>query len=137
MQYERDIATSMAITSHMKTEGLILKDKLTPEHMMATMKGAKAVFAVRLHSLIFAAASGVPALGIEYDPKVGSFQKYIGQPYCITPKDLENGNYAEKIDEFMSNLEDCRKKLEETLPEMRQKAKENAKIATDMIYNKE
>ena len=135
MQYERDLAASIAAASFMKSEGKVLKNKLTPEQLIVAIRGAKAVFAVRLHTIIFAAASGVPALGIEYDPKVGSFQKYIGQPYCIDPKKLENGDYKDTVDQFMSNLDTCKDALEKALPEMRQKAKENAKIATDLIYN--
>ncbi len=137
MQYERDLAASEKAAAKMKADTVIIKDKLTPEQLIATIKGAKAVFAVRLHTIIFAAAAGVPALGIEYDPKVASFQKYMEQPYFISPKQLEDGYFEKITDQFMDNLDLCRKTLERALPKMRQKAKENAKIATDIIYNLE
>lgn len=136
MQYERDSVASVSTVAYMNSEPQIIQNKLTPEQLMFAIKGAKAVFSVRLHTLIFAAASGVPAMGIEYDPKVGSFQEYIGQPYCITPQELGNGDFKETVDKFMANLDSCRGTLEKALPQMKQKAKENAKIATDLIYNK-
>ncbi len=137
MQYERDLAASEKIAGAMGTKAVVVKDKLSPEQLIDVVKGAKAVFAVRLHMLIFAAASGVPAMGIEYDPKVGSFQKYINQPYCIAPQQMENGEFAENVDRFMDNLDACRANLESILPDMKRKAKENAKIATDLIYNRD
>jgi polysaccharide pyruvyl transferase WcaK-like protein len=36
------------------------------------------VLGVRLHALIFAAAQGVPAVGLSYDPKVASFMLEAG-----------------------------------------------------------
>jgi len=38
------------------------------------------VVAMRLHALVFAALSGVPAIGIEYDRKVGRFAQMAGYP---------------------------------------------------------
>lgn len=38
------------------------------------------VLAMRLHALVFAAQSGVPAIGIEYDRKVGRFAQMAGYP---------------------------------------------------------
>ena len=38
---------------------------------------------MRLHSVIYAAASGTRCVGLVYDPKVQSFMKYIGLDSCI------------------------------------------------------
>ena len=137
MQYDRDIGVSEKIAALMSKKAFVVKEKLNPIQLINIIKGAEAVFAVRLHMLIFAAAAGVPAFGIEYDPKVGSFQKYINQPYSIPPDKLEECKWAEDVDEFMNSLDRCKENLFSILPDMKAKAKENAKIATDMIYNKE
>jgi polysaccharide pyruvyl transferase CsaB len=43
---------------------------------------AQFVVSYRLHGLVCAAALGVPALGVAYDPKVSSFCDEIAYPYC-------------------------------------------------------
>lgn len=43
---------------------------------------ATLVISHRLHGLVCAAAYGVPAFGIAYDPKISAFCEEIGYPYC-------------------------------------------------------
>lgn len=52
----------------------------TPWEMMEAVKRCDLVLGMRLHSLIFAVAGGVPALGLSYDPKVASFCQEAGLP---------------------------------------------------------
>ena len=40
------------------------------------------VISYRLHGLVSAAAYGVPAMGVAYDPKVSAFCNEIGYPHC-------------------------------------------------------
>ena len=79
--------------------------------------------------LVFGALTNVPSIGIEYDPKVSSFQQYIGQPYCIKPSSIEDGSCMEIIDKFMQEKDEAKEILKKTLPIMKEKARENAKIA--------
>lgn len=44
---------------------------------------ASLVLSYRLHGLVCAAAHGVPALGVAYDPKVSAFCEEIGYPWCF------------------------------------------------------
>jgi polysaccharide pyruvyl transferase CsaB len=41
------------------------------------------VLSYRLHGLVCAAAHGVPAMGVAYDPKVSAFCEAIGYPWCF------------------------------------------------------
>ena len=45
--------------------------------------GAQLVISYRLHGLVCAAACGIPALGVAYDPKVSAFCEEMGYPYCF------------------------------------------------------
>jgi polysaccharide pyruvyl transferase WcaK-like protein len=47
--------------------------------MMALVGRLEALVSMRLHGLVFAAAQGVPALGLAYDPKVSAFALQAGQ----------------------------------------------------------
>ena len=51
-----------------------------PRDIMAACGNARAMLAMRLHALIFAAAQDVPCVAINYDPKVEALAHLIGAP---------------------------------------------------------
>lgn len=132
MQYTKDKEVSEKIISLMKQKGVFIDKALEIEKMLGLIARSEAVVAVRLHMLVFGALAKVPSIGIEYDPKVSSFQEYIGQPYCIKPCDIENDSYEAIIDKFMADRDKAAEKLNETVPSMKEKALENAKIAVNL-----
>lgn len=132
MQFDRDVPTSKKIMAMMHSKSAISDAPLDTESLIGVIGGAKAVVAVRLHMLIFAAVCAVPSLGIEYDPKVASFQKYIGQPYCIKPENIGTSGMA-TADEFMQNLDKIHAELDSALPSLKEKAYKNALIAAELI----
>jgi polysaccharide pyruvyl transferase CsaB len=50
------------------------------DERLAAIGSASLVIGMRLHALILAAAAGVPALAVSYDPKVDAFAARAGQP---------------------------------------------------------
>lgn len=134
MQFEKDLNPGRIIASKMKCKSVVIHKKLSLKQIFSLIKYSKAVVSVRLHMLIFGAAMGIPSIGIDYDPKIKGFQKHIDVPYVLEKEDIQNLDYEKIIDEFMENREDLGKMLAKRLPEIRQKAKENAKIASDVIF---
>jgi polysaccharide pyruvyl transferase CsaB len=65
---------------------------------------ATMVVSYRLHGLILAAAYGVPALGVAYDPKVSAFCNEMGLPWC-TPQDVLDGKATPLAAELWQNRE--------------------------------
>lgn len=51
--------------------------------LLGLIAGAQLVVSYRLHGLVCAAAYGVPALGVAYDPKVMSFCDEMALPFCF------------------------------------------------------
>jgi N-acetylglucosaminyldiphosphoundecaprenol N-acetyl-beta-D-mannosaminyltransferase len=80
-KYPDDIETANKVMGHMKYPAHVFFRQCRPSDMLSVISVMDAVIGMRLHSLIFAARSGVPALGLSYDPKVSAFQRSIGQPY--------------------------------------------------------
>ena len=136
MQYTKDKEVSEKIITLMKQKGVFVNEPLEIEKLLGLIAHSEAAVAVRLHMLVFGALTKTPSIGIEYDPKVSSFQEYIGQPYCIKPADIENGRYKATIDKFMTEKENTKQILEKALPAMKEKAFENAKIAVRLAESK-
>jgi polysaccharide pyruvyl transferase CsaB len=51
--------------------------------VLTAIGGAELVVSYRLHGMVTAAACGIPALGVAYDPKVSVFCNEVGFPYCF------------------------------------------------------
>ena len=80
---------------------------------------AAVVVSYRLHGLVAAAAQGVPAFGVSYDPKVAAFCREIGYPHC-QPGELHNRQTLERLgtlwarrDEMKEQINSSKVKLKE------------------------
>ena len=62
------------------------------------------VVSMRLHGLIFSSLSGVPVVGVSYDPKIGSFLKYLDAGSCIALEDVTENNLNEAVDQAVAVL---------------------------------
>lgn len=136
MQFNKDLNPGRIIASKMKNRSVVIHKKLSLKQIFSLIKYSKAVVAVRLHMLIFGATMEVPSIGIDYDPKIKSFMNYMDMPYVLEKEDIQLSGYKDIIDNFMENREGIKELLCAKLPEIRQKAKENAKIAASIIFEK-
>lgn len=64
--------------------------------MFTLIAKATLVISHRLHGLVCAAAYGVPAFGIAYDPKINAFCEEISYPYCH-PARVDSQTELERI----------------------------------------
>lgn len=70
---------------------------------MSVISGARLVISVRLHGLIVAAAHGVPAVGLAYDPKVRAFCEEIG--YACLPLEAPAAEIARACKESLEDFD--------------------------------
>jgi polysaccharide pyruvyl transferase CsaB len=108
-------------------------DNEDTERILAIIKSAEAVISMRLHALIFAAAFGVPMLGISYDAKVKSFLEDIfrednGGNYTIELKDFSKEILIEKFKVLMTDREALKNKITEATEKLCEKAETNVSL---------
>jgi len=89
--------------ARMACEGLdtphaILDGITDVELTLALLRRMQAVCAIRLHALVFAAAAGVPFIGISYDVKVQGFMEYAGNPCCCDLQQVDDAWLCAQID---------------------------------------
>ena len=61
----------------MKKPGILLDGIQSPELLISLLGRMSVVVSMRLHGLIFSSLSGAPLVGVSYDPKIGSFIRYL------------------------------------------------------------
>lgn len=74
-----------------------LQAPLSPAEMMGLIGRMDLVVGMRLHALIMAAASGVPALGLVYDPKVAHLCSQWNFPAVPSLSDLDDARSFEDL----------------------------------------
>ncbi|MCL1857800.1 MAG: polysaccharide pyruvyl transferase CsaB [Oscillospiraceae bacterium] len=98
------------------------------EKALAIIRSAQAVISMRLHTLIFAAAFGVPMIGISYDPKVKSFLHdiFIHDAYTAGLQNFSKEVLTEKFNMLMSNKDTVIDQINGATEKLYKKAEKNA-----------
>jgi polysaccharide pyruvyl transferase CsaB len=125
----RDVAVSRALAG--ATGGTIIHTASVPD-LVGVIGAMDLMLGVRLHSLILAAAQGVPVVGLAYDPKVASFMRACGSSGLLRidarPEAVE-GALAEAWEARIS----LRARLLARLPAWRQAAAESVEAAMRLV----
>ncbi len=133
MQYPYDAKIIRSIQAQMKNPSVFADSRLSPGDTLAIIRKSELTIGVRLHLLIYASTVAVPGIGIVYDPKVSSFQRYIGQPFFIDPRALITGDYTSVIDECIRTRLEVSAGLVQTAEEMKAKSEQTADMAIKLI----
>lgn len=102
---DRDISMEMK-SRFSEDPGVVYSEELesvTPSGMKAFYAGLDLLIGTRMHSVIFAAAEGVPVLCIAYQPKALGVLKMIGmEDLCYRIEDMGPGDIVKGIDRITS-----------------------------------
>lgn len=108
--YEQDAPVIRKLSDRLGDQAFYITDKYLTDEMLSIIGNLDLLVGVRLHSLIYAAVSGVPSLGISYDPKIDAFLESIGHQAMADVKDF-------CLEDFVPALEDTLTHREKILAE--------------------
>lgn len=101
--------------------------------LMGIFKKLKLILAMRLHSIIYAAVSNLPIVGLIYDPKVTAMIEQLEIKEYIDVKNFKEEELLEKVKSTLENLEERKKNLYKNTEKMKEKSKENIEIAIKLL----
>ncbi len=128
MQQGADARVAETIGSMMQSSSYMLATPYAPQEMMTMIGCMDAVISTRLHGLIFAACETVPMLGVVYDPKVEACLKALQMPSIGNLDGIDAQKAEEATENLLTQHDAYRAKLQESVKNLREKARENDTI---------
>ena len=133
MQQPADGEAAASVRELLKPESFEIEAPYAPQDMIDMMACMEAVVSTRLHSMIFAACAGVPALGIDYDPKVRACAEQLGMPLIGTLSDLDPDEASAKLAAVLADRAGYAEKIKAACAELSAKAAENDEKFASLI----
>jgi polysaccharide pyruvyl transferase CsaB len=127
MQPSGDSAVCRILAERMESPAVIPPRELALSEYFGIIGEAEFVVSMRLHTLIFAARTGTPSLGIDVDPKLRACLEALGMPSLGAPEDFD----ARRAFDLARTTSENRVKLSEKLTLLASEYAESAK--TDAI----
>ncbi|NLJ77689.1 MAG: polysaccharide pyruvyl transferase CsaB [Peptococcaceae bacterium] len=119
---KQDLPVSRYAASLMQQEAHVLEKELTPQEALFIFSRLDLLIGVRLHSLIFAAITGTPMVGIGYDPKVRSFINQLELNPIHKIESLQAGELFDHCLQVWREREIIKDKLQQTAAEYYRKS---------------
>lgn len=121
------------IRNMMREPSLAFERVFAPEILAGLLGRMELVVGLRLHSLILAAAMGVPVVSIDYDPKIAGFMEYAGmEEFMIEPIETAY-TLIERVDKGLSDRTNLRRRLLDSYGGMRRRIKEEARRFLELL----
>lgn len=133
MQYREDADAACAVARFISTPCGLIRRNMSVDEILALIRNAEFVVAMRLHALIYSAISDTPAIALSYDTKVKEFMQMTHQKACV---DAEKAD-AETLLEMVQSITVDREALRAELDILRAKAEENTAYAAAFLRKNE
>lgn len=101
----------------------------TADKLKSLLQTADLVVGMRLHSVIFASSVAVPVIALEYDKKLGSFMRDLGQGYSIKI----DGKFAKELESAIDEVNGKREEVIGSLNTRREECREVAKVDLERL----
>ncbi len=132
MQQPYDEIISREIIVRLKAPHIILSKEYNVEQLMGIISKMQFVIAMRLHTLIYAVAVGVPIMGIVYDPKIKSFMEYVGQKTYVDCQYIDEEKLFITADDLIEKIDIIKEEVGNQSKKMKECSNNDAIIAIDL-----
>ena len=127
---ERDLPLARSIAEAL---GAQVVSDLPPREMMAAIGTMDILVGARLHALICAVVTGVPPVGLSYDPKVDALFRRIGVGHLLPLAGLQAGQLQQAVLTAWQNREEMRSRLLQLHGSLREEALRAADLAEALL----
>jgi polysaccharide pyruvyl transferase WcaK-like protein len=133
MQKTRDKAISTRIYDGLNLSEAVYVEGLPPRIMMSIIEKAQFVVGMRLHTLIYAAKSGVPSIALDYDPKVDAVMKYVGIDFTEKVERIDADVLIKYVDEILERYDEITDGIKKKSEELSVLARKNTEMAIELL----
>ena len=133
MQQGMDGLASAAVREKMQTTAYEVSAPYAPQTMADMLSCMDVVVSTRLHSMIFAACSGVPVLGVVYDPKVSACAHALDMPLAGTLDAFDAEAALRALRDVLDNRAAYARRLTARANELRERAKGNEAAFVELL----
>jgi len=137
MEGRHDVHASERVVEQMKHRSAchILGPDFTPNQYLHFISQCRLTIGMRLHSLIFSALTGVPHIGLSYDPKVESLLKRSGMwDYSFRLEEIDVDRLVNNARYMLAERETVRSVVQNNAKQMRQEAMENIRLLKEKFF---
>lgn len=111
----------------------LLECGLPPKTMIGVVGKARFVVGMRLHTLIYAVKNSVPAIALDYDPKVDAVMDSVGKKFSVKVGQLDVEKLCSLADEIIEEQEEICRQLSEKSQQYSILAEKNVEMAIDLL----
>ena len=133
MQPSQDVAFAGRVAAAMPVGAGVVAPEMSARELLALIAGCDLLIGMRLHALVFAAMSGVPLVGISYDPKVDGLMGQLGMEAAASSRRLDSGALGRAIRATWDGREAARAALTARARELRAAALRNVDAAMRLV----
>ena len=133
-QHSQDMRTCRDLLKKMKIQRgvTLVEDEMPVTVLTGLMSKMDMIVGMRLHSLIFAASAGVPAVGISYDPKVSSIMDQVGLSWLDVNK-VDMDNLWQACHQTFRDLDHVRQRIKPNVDKLEKNARANTRFMMDIL----
>lgn len=119
--YEQDAKCIQQLREELGDEAYYVMEKQLTDDMLSIIGNLDLLVGVRLHSLIYAAVSDVPMIGISYDPKIDAFLESVCRRSVSTVEDFTLEKFQPEVERVLADQENIRNKTQQQVRLLRRK----------------